>query len=195
MTQIYDHILRPAVEKVRSIKRQLADFSGDCRGLSAVEFALLAPLMLSLYFGVVEVSQGIAADRKVTLTARSIADLISQVTSVKDADITNSLNAASAVMSPYLSVNLKVTVSSVVIDANGKATIDWSKTFQGAARATGSTVNVPTALNIPNSSLIWAEVQYDFKPTIGYVLTGTLALQDQIYMRPRLSDRVTYSPT
>ena len=33
---------------------------------------MLLPLMLSLYLGAVELSQGIAADRKVTLTARTI---------------------------------------------------------------------------------------------------------------------------
>ena len=52
---------------------------GDERGVSAVEFAMLLPLMLTLYLGAVEISQGIGADRKVTLTARTVADLVSQV--------------------------------------------------------------------------------------------------------------------
>jgi hypothetical protein len=39
--------------------------------------------------------------------------------------------------------------------------------------------------------LIWSEVQYTYKPVIGYVITNTLTLKDQIYMRPRLSDSVT----
>ena len=44
---------------------------------------------------------------------------------------------------------------------------------------------------IPNTSLVWGEVSYNYKPAIGYVLTGTLNLKDQIYMRPRLSDTIT----
>ena len=52
-------------------------------------------------------------------------------------------------------------------------------------------MTLPAALNIANTSLIWSEVQYTYKPTIGYVITGTLTLKDQIYMRPRLSDSVT----
>ncbi len=149
---------------------------------------MLLPLMLSLYLGAVEVSQGIGADRKVTLTARTISDLVSQVSSINNTDMTNSLNASSAVMAPYPTANLKVTVSSVKIDATGKATIDWSDTLNGTARAKGSTVTLPAALNVANTSLIWSEVQYAYKPTIGYVVTGTLTLKDQIYMRPRLSD-------
>lgn len=163
----------------------------DTRGVSAVEFALLLPLMLSLYLGAVELSQGIAADRKVTLTARTIADLVSQVTSINNAGMTNSLNAAAAVMAPYSTANLKVTVSSVAIDANGKATIAWSDALNGTARAVGSTVTLPAALNVANSSLIWSEVQYTYRPTIGYVITSTLTLKDQIYMRPRLATAVT----
>ena len=173
-----------------AIKCKIAGLASDERGVSAVEFAMLLPLMLSLYLGSVEVSQGIGADRKVTLTARTICDLVSQVQSVSNSDMTNALNAASSVMAPFPVGNLKVTVSSVKIDANGKATIDWSDSLNGTARSKGSTVTLPAALNVANSYLIWSEVQYTYKPVIGYVVTGTLTLKDQIYMRPRLSDSV-----
>jgi len=173
------------------LNRRLRGLAGDERGVSAVEFALILPLMLTLYLGAVELSQGIAADRKVTMTARTTADLVSQVTSLSTSDMSNSLSAASAVIAPFPVSNLKVTVSSVSIDANSKATIAWSCTLNGTKRATGSSVTLPTALNVPSTSLIWSEVQYSYKPVIGYVITNTLTLKDQIYMRPRLSDSVT----
>jgi Flp pilus assembly protein TadG len=175
---------------------RLRRLAGDERGVSAVEFALLLPLMLTLYFGAVEISQGIAADRKVTLTARSIGDLVSRATSITNADMTNSLNAASAVMSPYPVTNLKLTVSSVSINAEGVATIKWSDALNGTARVPGEVVTLPPgdALKIPNTSLIWTEAQYSYKPVIGYVLSGTLTLKDQIYMRPRLSLCITRPP-
>jgi Flp pilus assembly protein TadG len=182
--------MNDAAVLVRSIVRRLGRLADDERGVSAVEFAMLLPLMLTLYLGTVEVSQGIAADRKVTLTARTVADLVAQVSSINNADMTNSLNAAAAVMTPYPTTNLMVTVTSVTIDAAGKATVAWSDALNGSPRAVGSTVTVPTALNTPNSSLIWSEVQYTYTPTIGYVVSGALNLKDQIYMRPRLSDSV-----
>jgi Flp pilus assembly protein TadG len=179
-----------AVPFIRFISERLRRLTADERGVSAVEFAMLLPLMLSLYLGSVEISQGIGADRKVTLTARTVGDLVAQVSSVSDAEMTNSLNAGSAVMAPFALSHLKVTVSSVSIDANGKATVDWSDSLNGTARAKGSTVTLPAALNVPNTSLIWSEVQYAYTPTIGYVVSGTLTLKDQIYMRPRLSATV-----
>jgi Flp pilus assembly protein TadG len=175
----------------QSVKHRLGCLAGDERGVSAVEFAMLLPLMLVLYLGTVEVSQGIGADRKVTLTARTVGDLVAQVSSMSNSDMTNSLNAATAVMAPFPTGNLKVTVTSVSIDGNGNATVDWSDSYNGTARSKGSTVTLPSALVVNNSSLIWSEVQYSYTPTIGYVVSGTLTLKDQIYMRPRLSDKVS----
>jgi Flp pilus assembly protein TadG len=173
------------------LSQLVARFAQDKRGVSAVEFAMLLPLMITLYLGSVEVSQGIGIDRKVTLTTRTVADLASQVSSINNADMTNMLNASSAVIVPYDTSKLKVTVSEITIDSTGVAKIVWSDTLNGTKRAVGSTVTLPTALNVPSTSLIWSEVAYTYKPTIGYVVTGTLNLSDQIYMRPRVSDSVS----
>ncbi len=76
---------RLAVRARRPLRRLLRDE----RGVSAVEFAMLLPLMITLYLGGVEVSQGIAVDRKVTLVARSLGDLVAQSTTVTNSDMTN----------------------------------------------------------------------------------------------------------
>ena len=67
----------------------------------------------------------------------------------------------------------------------------WSDTLNGTQRAVGATVTLPAALNVASTTLIWSEVAYSYTPAIGYVITGTLNLSDQLYMRPRLSDTVT----
>src|SRR3954471_13241674 len=171
-------------------RRLLRRFRDDKRGVSAVEFAMLLPLMVTLYIGGVEVSSAIAVDRKVTLVARTLGDLVAQSTSVNATDMTNILNASSSVVQPYSPSLIQVTVSRVDIDANSVAKVVWSKTLNGTARGANSTVTLPAALNTANTSLIWAESQYAYTPAIGYVITGTMTLKDQIYMRPRLSDTV-----
>jgi Flp pilus assembly protein TadG len=173
-----------------SLARYFARLVNDQRGVSSVEFAMLLPLMITLYLGAVEISQGVGIDRKVTLTTRTVADLASQVSTINNADMTNLLNASAAVIVPYDTSQLKVTVSEITIDNNGTAKIAWSDTLNGTKRAVGSTVSLPAALNVANTSLIWSEVAYTYKPAIGYVVTGTLNLSDQIYMRPRLANSV-----
>jgi Flp pilus assembly protein TadG len=181
------------------LAQAFASFAQDRRGVSAVEFAMLLPLMITLYLGSVEISDGVGADRKVTLVSRTVADLVSQASDITDTDMANLLKAGSSVIAPYGSkdpndpykiTELKVTVSEVTIDANGIAKICWSNTKNGTARTVGSTVTLPTALNVASTYLIWSEASYDYKPAIGYVMTGTLTLSDQIYMRPRLSNEV-----
>ena len=173
------------------IIQRFVNFVRDRRGISAVEFAMILPLMVTMYLGVVEVSRGVAIDRKVTLTTRTMGDLASRVTSINNTDMSSLLNAAAAVVSPYDVNQVKVVLSAVNIDATGVAKVAWSDTLHGSARSVGSTVTVPTALNVPNTQLIWSEVAYNYAPTFGYVLTGNMTLADQLYMRPRLSDTIT----
>jgi Flp pilus assembly protein TadG len=170
------------------VTRRLPEFTRDKRGVSAVEFAMLLPLMVTLYLGTVEVSQGISIDRKVTLTARTVADLVAQVASIDTAGLNAALGAATAVMAPYPDTNVKVTVSGVEIDANGNAKVKWSSTKNGTARAVGSSVTVPDALKIPSTFLVYGEASYGYTPTIGHLVTGSMNLSDQIFMRPRLSE-------
>jgi len=170
--------------------RALARFAGDRRGVSAVEFALLAPLMIGLYLGGVEISQGVGIYRKVTLTAGALANLSSQATTISNADMTNILDAGTAIIAPYSTTTLKITVSCLTIDANGKATVSWSDTRNGTARTVGSVVTIPSALAVPNSSLVFSEVSYEYQPAVGYVITGSLNLADKMYMSPRLSTTV-----
>jgi Flp pilus assembly protein TadG len=180
--------------KTCSLSQQLIRLGRDQRGVSAVEFAMVLPLMLTLYLGAVEVSSGVAIDRKVTLTARTVADLASQAKSIdSNTDMQNILNASAQVIIPYDATKLKVTVSQVKIDANSNATIDWSCTLNGN-KESGS-VTVPSALVVPSTWLIWSEVAYSYTPSVGYVVTGTLNLSDRIYMRPRLSASVPFKST
>jgi Flp pilus assembly protein TadG len=179
------------------LSRRVSSFRRDRRGVSAVEFAMLLPLMVTLWLGCEEVSKAVAIQRKVTIAARTVADLSSQVTSINNADMGNIMKAAQAVLTPFPTTTLIVTVSAVDIDANGNATITWSNSLVDGAvsngHGVGSAAPVPDALKVANTQLIWGEVGYDYKPTIGYVLTaakGPYILNDQIHMRPRLSDKI-----
>lgn len=175
----------------RNIVGRLTRFAADRRGVSAVEFAMLLPLMVTLYLSCAEVTQAVSIDRKLTLTSHTVADLASQVSSISGADMTNILNASSSVMAPYSTGPLKITISCVDIDSAGNAKIKWSDALNGTARSVGSSVTLPAALKIPSTSMVWAEVSYGYTPTVGQAITGTLTLFDQIYTRPRISETIT----
>ena len=89
---------------------------------------------------------------------------------------------------------LSSVVSSVQIDANSKVTVAWSQARNGTARAQGSSYALPANLVVPNTSVIVSEIGYTYKPVLGYVITGSLTLSETAYLRPRVSQNVTYTP-
>jgi Flp pilus assembly protein TadG len=190
--------MKPALIIART-RRSLRRFLADKRGVSAVEFAMLLPLMVTLYLGGVEVSQGVAVDRKMTLVARTLGDLTAQATNVNDSDMNNIKAAATAVVAPFDASKLGFTISSVIIDAQKVAKIKWSDTNAiVATRHLGDVVTTLVPVKLRESStypiyLVWAETNYAYTPAIGYVITGTMNLTDQIFMRPRQSDCVQRS--
>lgn len=174
-----------------AVKSLMRRFARDNRGVSAVEAALVLPFMITLYLGGTQLSQAIDIDRKVTLTARTLADLTSRVASTSTTEVTTILNAATQVMSPYADgtkeSKLKVRVSVIKIDAQMNATVEWTRNKNWTAL---TSADVPKDLKIANTYLVLGEVDYAYDPQLGKVLTGTMHLNDKIYMRPRLSTNV-----
>ena len=136
---------------------------GDRRGVAAVEFAMILPLMLLMYIGAFDVTRGVMASRKVDLLSRTISDLVAQQSNaspMSSSTISLIFTAASAVMTPYNASGLTLTVSAVDIKANSnntccQALVRWSYTQGGTLRActtpltqvSGGTPLTPT--NIP----------------------------------------------
>jgi Flp pilus assembly protein TadG len=191
-----------------SLSFRVRKFSTDGDAVAATEFAIVVPFMLLLYVGGVELANGMAINVKVSATAHSIADMVTQNTSLSTAQMQNILTGATAIIAPY-PVNsggtplLTVTVSEISSDANGTLTVQWSQSYDGTSFGPGRTslanLTVPTSLNgtagnpnNPNNqndqvSFIVGEVSYDYKPNLGYTISGTVKLQDTHWLFPRCS--------
>jgi hypothetical protein len=129
----------------------------------------------------------------VTLAASTVAEITSQYSQVATSDVTNILTAAASVMAPFsfTSANATVTLSSIIVDSNGNATIAWSRCLNGTARSGTVTNLIPAGLLVANTSVIWGEATYSYRPTVGWGLVGTVPMYDQIFLRPRQSTSVT----
>jgi Flp pilus assembly protein TadG len=183
---------------LRICSQRLAGLWRDCRGIAATEFAVIVPLMLVLFFGVVEFSTAVAVDRKVTLVARTVSDLVSQNTTVTTAQVTGYLGFGTLVMSqyalaPYSATTVHSTVSELFVDPNTHtAKVQWSNGF--AVRPTGQVVTIPTPLLVDGTYMIFSEVSYLYTPTVGYVMAQAgVNLSDVSYTRPRQSSCVLYN--
>jgi Flp pilus assembly pilin Flp len=116
------------------LRRAGARLVRDKRGFAAVEFAMVVPLMLVMFFGTVEFTSGVAVKRKVSMLTQSLADLVSRYQSVNDTDIANFNAIADAMMSPYSSTPLQATISELYIDPSTGA----ARPMEQGRRAAGS---------------------------------------------------------
>jgi Flp pilus assembly protein TadG len=175
----------------------------DKRGNAAIEFAVILPVMLTLFFGMIEFSSAVAVDRKVSMAAQALADLASRYKSVKDTDITNFFTIGNAMMTPYPATPLHATITELYIDpATGAARAQWSKGY--APVTAGTVIPVPpnliardsvTNVILADQYLIFTEANYRYLPTVGYVMAiAGVPLSEKSYMRPRLQACVFYSP-
>jgi Flp pilus assembly protein TadG len=190
----------------------------DTRGLAATEFAFIVPFMLVMFFGTVEISSGVAVDRKVTLVARTLSDLLSQagpppppapVSSYAPADDTylqNVFTAGIAILTPYCAVPATLQLTEIYVDKNQVAKVQWSKaasvptcnatqvTLTNSTRSAGDTITIPPTLLVKQTYLIFSEVSYNYTPMgIGYVMKSNVILSDVSYTRPRQVVCVIYN--
>jgi Flp pilus assembly protein TadG len=187
-------LMKPMMDMWLRLRRSVQGLVGDISGIAATEFAMVVPVMLILFFGTDEFASGIAVNRKVTLMARTLSDLTSQNIAVTDAQLTNFFNASAAIMTPYSKAPVKSTITELYVDPATKAArVQWSK--GDAPRTAGTTVAIPTALQIGDTYLIYSEISYNFVPTVGYVLKNSITLSDFTFTRPRQSTCVMYSTT
>jgi Flp pilus assembly protein TadG len=180
---------------ILGLRSILRSFASDHDGISAVEFAIILPFMLTLYLGGSELGNGLAIQFKATLAARTVADLTSQYESIDAATMSDILGAASTVVTPYSANNMEVTVSELQFSGGSDvATVQWSCTVNGTARVQNSTYILPTALqSLPAGTyyLILGEVTYPYTPSMGYVITGTINIYEDTLFFPRMSSSVT----
>jgi Flp pilus assembly protein TadG len=166
----------------------------DRRGVAAIEFAMIFPVMILLYVGVVETANLLTIYRRASQVASTAADLTAQVKQVTAVDLRDIESASTALLTPYSTTPLKITLTSVVADKDNNGKVSWSCSNKGAGRSTGSSYPVPAGLTEANSSVIVAEVTYSYAPLEG--LTQIFSpkafdIKRTFYARPRKSLTIT----
>ena len=184
-------VIGPVISAVRAMARGVRD---DRRGVALIEFAMVLPVLLLLFLGGYQLSDASACKRKVTITARALADITSQYTTLTKSEADTVLAAAQQIMAPYDLANAEVRVSQITLTSTGKkgAKIVWSRARNTTERAVNSVVTeFPADLRLAKGdTYIYAEVSYNYDPKIGN-LVPPVSFEQTLYMLPRKSAKVT----
>lgn len=188
---------RQASGPVRLLQRLplVGRFLTQERGVAAVEFALVAPLMVTAYLGSVDLTQGVMVDRKVSIMASSVGDLVAQAEELSTSEINNIFDIAGALMAPYDQSSIELRVSSLEVTSQKqgdkrKAKVQWSDGKNTTAYPKNTEILVPESIAANTATVIFTEARYSFTPLFGQIVTSDIVMEDSYYHVPRVSDSV-----
>lgn len=176
----------------------------DRRAVAAVEFAFIAPVLLSLYFVTMEVAQGIETNKKVGRIGSMVADLITQQSSIDKSQVQAIMEIGGSILRPYARSEPEIVVTAIKItdEASPKVLVDWSRKMKDGVFSRpfthDSTTTVPEKLKIAGTYLIRVQSKLDYRPVIAWSadqqtrlgLAGAfthISMGETYYLRPRMS--------
>ncbi|MEQ1711597.1 MAG: TadE/TadG family type IV pilus assembly protein [Hyphomicrobium sp.] len=169
----------------------------DKRGVAAVEFAFVLPILAIMLLGTVEVARAVDADRRFGNATAMLTDLIAREQNVTDADLGGMMQAIAHLMRPYdpASLTLGVVAVRAPIAAGQQPKVEWSYSHNGkTVPAKGATYTLPADLVSPGSRVIVVESTYNFTPMFvnwdnsplkNNLSGGVIAWTDKATLTPR----------
>ncbi|UJW86951.1 TadE/TadG family type IV pilus assembly protein [Devosia sp. SL43] len=169
---------------------------GDNKGVSAVEFALIVPVILILLIGMVDLNEALTIHRKLRQVTSTIADLTAQQSELTASTVALTLQGAASLLAPYDRSSLQLVLTVISIDDNAQ-TVAWSMAYQAVAEEAGATplFPAPEDLALAGVQMVAVRADYEFTTVFGAltkVFSGRegYAMSDQMYERPRTSDEI-----
>ncbi|THD60467.1 TadE/TadG family type IV pilus assembly protein [Phenylobacterium sp.] len=168
----------------------------DERGLAAVEFALLAPVMLLTYCGLAEMTMAIMAERRAAHVASVVGDLVAQspTGSISAAQLTDIYTVGGSIMTPFPSTAMKLRITSVVADPSGVPRVAWSQGNGMTPLTVNSTPSgFPPTLLSAGDSVIETDMQYSYTSPLRITLPTALSFGESFYLKPRQAASIAYT--
>ena len=166
-------------------------------GIGAVEFSLLAPVLLLLYFSTFELTVAFTVFGRVSRASSTIADLIASQTQVDKNYLGTMPDVMASIMAPYTAADATtLKMSGIKLDGAAKATIDWSMDKnKGKPYTVGSNTTVPDDLKVANTYLIRSELVVPYStlvyiPGMAYSKLSSMTFTKVYYFAPRLGANV-----
>lgn len=174
-----------------ALRRFLRRMIRDHRGVAAVEFALLAPLMVAFYLGLCEICAGFMAQKRMSHVTALVADLVTQEEAVSTDNIDGMFNISDVIMEPFPQAGLHQRVRSITL-TDGEPVVNWVYT-NNATVFNDNTVSLPDDLLEEGQSIIMSEAVYDFDSPVQYMIPGGMTFKARYFLRPRVIDTVVCS--
>jgi Flp pilus assembly protein TadG len=158
-------------------------------GVSAMEFALLFPLLFSLLASIYDLGQGIVLNQKVNTASQVIGDLVTRFEVVDTTILADVINAGELSLYPYSLNSFRYNVTSVEFDEDGDPFVIWEYTDGGGLDA--GVINTATGLGDEGEGVVIVSVNYVYEPLFTNFAINDITMTERAYLRGRKSMTVT----
>ena len=181
-------------QKIRAVSTR---FARSQSGAIAIEFAFAFPLLVVMYLGMVEIGNGLAASRKVTLLTGTVGDIVSQYDEISKSDLDQIFLASTEILRPFESStsNLRIEVFSITVDDEAAQIESWpGKVTNGGICGDGDAPapTVPADILENKGSVIVAKVCYKYPSVLHYFFNTDPSFNEVFFVRPRHVDAISW---
>lgn len=172
--------------------KSLRRFGKEKSGLAALEFAIIAPLlMVPLLLGSVDLIDVLGANTRAENATASLADIVARDTEVSNAEMAGMWDALDILMFPNSPGTMQMRITSISVENATTARVVWSEGHGGmTARTAGSTIALDNRMMTPGTSVILAESDYTYSTPLGFLFQNQVHLTHTAYRRSRLVDPI-----
>lgn len=173
-------------------RTDLIRFWRDARGIAAVEVAMMLPVLMILFLGVIDVGRALIINKKTSTASTIAADLLSRYPSVTDARITDAWAAARMALQPYDNASLGMDVASIRFQgSNATPVVLWRETFN--MDPNDNAENLAIGLGVEGEGVLVVTTQYDYTPPFTGTMTEEFTMQEVAVTRGRRSSYISRS--
>lgn len=169
-------------------------YARDVSGVASIEMAFIFPLMLIIFVGLIDASNLMTANRRVTLTASTLGDLVTQAPGeIWTTDMDGFFSAAQSIMDPFPADSIIMEFYTFKKSGESAAALEWS--YSNSVKTCGAAPAADDAdmlkLMSEDNDVIVSRVCYNWEPVLGIILGfETSTIEDQIMLRPRQTARI-----
>lgn len=186
------------VKRAFGFERARRRFAGDERGVSAIEFVLIFPLLVTMLAGTVDIGQALTVSRKMNQVVATLGDMTSQQGTWTATDIDAIITGTATIIEPFSKSDLKIDLAILDVDASLATKVNWARGYNKTAlnKNAASPVTIPTNIAQSGVQLIAVKATYSLTTPFSKLLkpiTGvtTYNYQKTYIMRPRNGNTIT----
>jgi len=187
----------PFARRLRQLARDLA---GDRRGVSAIEFVMIFPLLVGLLAGTVDFGQALMVSRKMDQIVGTLGDMVSQKSDWTTSDLDAIMTGTATIIQPFSANQLQIKLAIVDVATNLSTTVNWGRAYPSTvtapAKGTASPVTIPTDIAQSGVQMIAVKATYSLTTPFSSLLQPITGVTSYSYsktyiMRPRVKDTIT----